>query len=301
MIHKPTFFIVGAPRSGTTSLYEYLKAHPEIYVAPYKEPHFFATDLKPVNPWLARLRQKKHYLALFEQVKNEKQIGTASVLYLFSKKAAKNIYKFNPNTKIIIMLRSPIEVMHSLYYQLYYGGDENIATFREALLAETARKQGRRLPKTFLIMKEFYYYKEIAKFSEQVKRYFDTFKKEQILVIIFEDFKKDPLGVCRRVFEFLKVDPNFVPKLKVANPNQRLISPFFRLVLYKFTKPLNILGPKAFLALRPIYKRLERLILKPVVRPAIDPKLEEELKQEFLPEVKKLSKIISYDVSYWCE
>lgn len=83
-------------------------------------------------------------MKLFEEVKDEKVIGEASVYYLYSKKAAQNIYKYNPNSKILIMLRAPTEVMYSLFYQRLQGGYENVATFEEALSLEKQRKRGKK-------------------------------------------------------------------------------------------------------------------------------------------------------------
>ena len=114
MTNKPDFFIVGAPKCGTTALYTYLKQHPEIFMSPQKEPQFFANDV---------LGDRRHtctwaeYLSCFAAARGAKRIGEASVAYLGSPCAPKQIKMFNPAAKIIIMLRNPVDMMHSLHNQ----------------------------------------------------------------------------------------------------------------------------------------------------------------------------------------
>ncbi|MFQ5570582.1 MAG: sulfotransferase, partial [Rhodothermales bacterium] len=110
---RPDFFIVGAPKCGTTAMFRYLQEHPEIYL-PKKEFHHFGSDLRPPN-YQGRNRDRAVYLSLFAGVTTEKRIGEASVWYLYSKKAAREIKAFAPEADVIIMLRNPVEMMYSLY------------------------------------------------------------------------------------------------------------------------------------------------------------------------------------------
>lgn len=300
MIKQPTFFIVGAPRSGTTALYEFLKEHPQIFMTEHKEPHYFASDFPARNPWMKAFRKKRNYFYLFSSAKNEKQLGEASVLYLLSKKAAKNIRKYNKNVKIIIMLRSPLEVMYSLYYQLHYGGDEPAATFREALSLEMDRKHGKKIPKSLRIS-QFYFYREIVKFNQQVKRYISNFGKDQIKVVIYEDFKKRQLNTYRDILEFLDVDINFAPMFRKVNANRVHRNLFLQSLMNKTAIFLSKFGFDLYLYLRPLYKWIESFNLVVTERPEMDKDLELKLKKEYLPEMKKLSKLIGRDVTYWCK
>lgn len=299
---KPTFFIVGAPRSGTTAMYEYLRPHPEVFMAPYKEPHYFATDLKAPNPWLGRFRDRKNYLELFEGANKEKQTGEASVLYLFSKTAARNIKKFNPDAKIVILLRSPLKMVYSLYYQLFFAGEEHSPTLEKALSAEKERKRGIwRTPKSTLAMKEFFYYRELTKYGKQVKQYYDVFDKDQIHVIIFEDLAKDTAKVYKRLLSFLGLNQGFKPEFKIINASQLVNNKMFKQLIPKLVLLTSILGYRVSMILRPAYFWLERSLSKKAKRPKVDPKLAVQLNKEFLPEVRKLSKIIGRDVTFWCK
>ena len=119
-MRKPDFFIVGAPKGGTTAMNAYLGQHPEIFIAERKELHFFGTDLDFSSP---RITQEQ-YLSCFSEVQNEKRVGETSVWYLYSKQAAVEIKKFCPSANIIIMLRNPVDMLYSQHSQFLYNGNE---------------------------------------------------------------------------------------------------------------------------------------------------------------------------------
>lgn len=128
----PNFFIVGAPKCGTTAMHIYLRQHPEIFMPEKKESHFFGSDLN--SQYFIRDREK--YLSLFSEAKDVKRIGEASVWYLYSKQAAYEIKEFSPSASIIIMLRNPVDMLYAQHSQFLYNGNENIASFEDALNAE---------------------------------------------------------------------------------------------------------------------------------------------------------------------
>ena len=202
---KPNLFIVGAPRCGTTSLYRYCQQHPEVYMAECKEPEFFATDL----PFRHARTNEEEYLSLFSGARDGQRIGEASTFYLFSKVAAYNIKRFSPRAKIIIMLRRPVDQMlsfHNMMLSLYWEGSEDLLDFAEALAAEVLRKQGLRLPKNNTMPKECYFYREIVKYTEQVKRYLEVFGRENVHIIIYDDLKRNVVEMYKRVCDFLNVN-----------------------------------------------------------------------------------------------
>lgn len=301
MVHKPTFFIVGAPRCGTTSMHKYLREHPEIYMSPYKAPFFFATDLEPSSPWAARYRIKKNYYSLFNEIKNEKQAGSASDLYLYSKEAAKNIKKFNPKAKIIIMLRSPVDAMYSFYCLAHFSGCEDKKTFRDALSAEDNRKRGIDLPNNPLFMKYFYLYRDVAHYHLQLMRYFKYFPKRQIKIILFDELKKDTPKVYKDVLKFLGVDPNFKPEFTIANEVKKIKSTLFRDISIKLAYVINLFGKDVFDFFKKIYIYIENKNFEKIKYPKMNDKLKTTLKKEFYPEILALSKDIGKDVSYWCK
>ena len=214
----PDFLIVGAPRCGTTFMYEYLDQHPQIYMSPVKEPQHFATDLDSGSylDLLSFMRGRQTYRALFDGAKPDQLTGEASTWHLYSKAAAKNIKAANPDARIIIMLRDPVEMLYSLHGRRHYGGSEDLADFAQALAAEADRKQGRHIsPKARNVTALFY--RDVGRYHDQVKRYLDVFGRDRVHIIIFEDFRADPAGAYRETLEFLGVDPTFEPNFNVVN------------------------------------------------------------------------------------
>ena len=213
--YTPNFFVVGAARCGTTSLWEYLRQHPDIFMPPVieqKEPAFFC-DLYGVEYW-------SFYLTLFEAGQGKKRIGEASTPYLSSPESAGQIYSVLPNAKIIITLRNPVVRAYSLYKWMHANGYEKLSTFAEALAAET---DWRKDDEEFKNNNGQYYYNflyyESGLYYSQVKRYLTIFPQEQIHLIIFEEFIKAPLRHVQQVFRFLDVDPTFAPHIEVNNPS----------------------------------------------------------------------------------
>lgn len=297
-IKKPDFFIVGAPKCGTTALYEYLKSHPEIFMPKVKEIHFFGSDLKFTN----RNIDRKGYLSLFSSAQNEKRIGEASVWYLYSKKAAEEIRNFSTNSKIIIMLRNPIDMLYSNYYQFLYNENEDIKSFTGALSAEYERKLGRLIPKRAHFVQGLFYL-ETVRFTEQIERYIDKFGREFIHIIIYDDFKKNIIKAFRETLAFLEVDLNFQPDFQVINPNKKNRSKIFRRIL--LNRPLffrvigKILIPKAYSEI--VIKKLLQLNTVYVQRPPLNPKLKKQLQKQLEPEIRKLSILLDKNLNHWCE
>jgi GrpB-like predicted nucleotidyltransferase (UPF0157 family) len=220
-MRRPNFFIVGAPRSGTASMYSYLKQHPEIYCSIDKEPHFFGSDLS-VMP--GTIREENVYLQLFAGAGDRPRLGEASVWYLSSEKAPHEIRAFSPDAKIIVMLRDPAQMAYSLYSLYARTGNEDLPTFEEALAAEPERRQyreGRSLPPN-VYFPEGLLYTDAARNAAKVERYFEVFGRRNVLYVLFDDFVRDTAAVYRRALEFLGVDPKFEAELDPAKAGQKV-------------------------------------------------------------------------------
>jgi hypothetical protein len=294
-MRRPDFFIVGAPKCGTTAMQDYLGQHPEIFMPEMKEAHFFGSDLDaPVY-----LRDVKKYMALFAKVRNEKRVGEASVYYLYSKNAAREIKAFSPSANIIIMLRNPVEMIYSLHSQRLYNGNEDIEDFEAALDAEEDRKKGLRLPKDRHLLAGLFY-REVGKYTDQVQRYIDVFGREKIKVIIFDEFKRNTAQVYSETCQFLDVDPKFNPVIRVINGNKGVRSVTYRNLIFR-PSILRTVARRVIpdVPRRKLIRTLERVNLKYEPRPPMNPVLKQRLKEEFLPEVEKLSKLLDRDLTYW--
>lgn len=299
---KPGFFIVGAPKSGTTAMSDYLGAHPDIFMA-RKEMHYFGSDLK-FGPHFFR-RNEQEYLAEYRQWNGQHQAGEASVWYLFSREAAAEIKAFNPDARILIMLREPAAMLYSLYHQFRVDGNENLPTFEQALAAESMRREGRNLARTAYFPAGLVY-RETARFTDQVRRYFDAFGREQVHVIIYDDFASDTAGAFQKVTEFLGVGPA-PPKTDfgVVNGNKRVRSSALRAVLSEPMVRASVLACRQWLpqsvfgVLQRTEACLQRYNTRPAARPPLDRELRAQLKREFAPVVERLSALLGRDLTYW--
>ncbi|MDY6993319.1 MAG: sulfotransferase [Pseudomonadota bacterium] len=205
----PNFLIIGAAKSGTSSLYMYLKQHPEIFMSPVKEPHFFSFTNEskmtngPGDPIHEAITDFDEYQALFDGVVNEKAIGEASTSYLYREEAAKRIHDLLPNIKLIAILRNPVDRAFSAYMHVVRDRRESSQNFEEALNKEEERKAAGWEP--------IWHFTSVGLYFEQLKRYYDIFTREQIKVLLYENLKNDQLGLLRDVYQFLNVDPDFIP------------------------------------------------------------------------------------------
>jgi len=184
----PNFFIVGAPRAGTTSLYDYLDRTKDVFMSLQKEPHYFSSiEHSSIHPRV--IRDKKKYLALFKKANNAKAIGEASTSYLWDPESAKLIHNTVPHAKIIIMLRDPIERTFSHYIFRLSAG--KTYSFTEAIREAMEPKND--YYSTIIVNGGYYY--------NQVKRYLDKFGSNNVKVIIFEEFIKDSMKKVENVFK----------------------------------------------------------------------------------------------------
>lgn len=268
VVKKPNLFIIGHPRCGTTSLYLMLKQHPEIFMPKEKEPHYFCGDVKQ------KIKSEKEYLLLFSKAKKHKIIGEATPNYLRSKIAAKEIKKFSPDAKIIIILREPIDFIRALYQMDAASGNEKLSEINKGIFQ-----------KKYLQKTEYY---------KQVKRYLDNFSKKNIKIIIYCDYKNNNNKTLRGIFRFLGVDENFVPERESINPsrfngwgklNIFLKSP----VSTKIRKAIRNSFPKSII--KPLQKTYRKAIYKNG-RMKIPEKTKTELKKRIKPRVKKANELL---------
>jgi hypothetical protein len=297
---NPNFFIVGAPKCGTTALYSYLKDHPDVFMPERKEPRYFGFDYhrRQINNF-HHIESEAEYLALFDGAAPQQRIGEASPHYLYSRTAAQEIHAFNPAAKIIIMLRSPVDALYSLYSELRFQGHEPLPTLEAALAAEPERRAHGTTAGGYI--EESVYYRDRVMFCEQVRRYVDVFGREQVHVIIFDDFKRDTAQVFRAVLEFLEIDPDYQPDLTPVNPNKEARFPFLRDFLRRPPRSVLVIGRAVLPLAQPVYRALVHLNTRYAPRAAMDPALRRQLQAEFLPDVQCLSDLLGRDLTHWCK
>lgn len=302
MTRRPDLFIVGAAKCGTTSMYEYLREHPEVFMSPRKEPRYFAPDLQTGIPGkdLEYGKDLVRYLGLYKDATDEKRLGEASVRYIYSKDAPRLIHEFQPDAYIVAMIRNPVDMMFSLHGHRFAGGSEDIADFEEALAAEEDRRQGRRLQRYSI--PEVHQYRARARFSEQLPRWFEAFGRERVHVIVFEDFVREPEATFRRLLEFLEVDPDYQPpSFSARNPRHEPKSQALRAVLRSSVPqwlvwsalPRVVGEANAHRIMKP-FRRMNR---KTAAKPRLSPELRRRLEDELAPDVERLSQLLDRDLS----
>jgi hypothetical protein len=287
----PNFFVIGAQKAGTTSLYYYLDQHPEVYMSPRKEPHFFQgmrSEFRWPGRRLAPVTDLQDYLALFEGVTNEKAIGEASASYLYSPEAPALIKRSIPDAKIIAVLRNPADRAYSNFLHLVQVGREPAASFAEALQAEDGRMRDKWGPDWYYRQKGFYH--------DQVNRYFDTFGRDQVRIWLYEDLRDDPSGMMRDVFAFLDVDHTFVPNMSTEhNPSGVPRSQG----LYTWARKLTARNPvlvDRFVPARLRGQLKSRILVKP---PPFPPEVRRQLTHSYREDVLRLQELIGRDLSPW--
>jgi hypothetical protein len=294
-MRHPDFFIVGAPKCGTTALYEYLRQHPQIYMPFHKEPLFFGCDLT-VRYGRIRLAD---YLDLFAPARADQRAGEASSWYLYSESAPREIEQFT-SAHIIILLRNPVDMMCAQHSQLIFNRQEDIVDFEQAMAAEPERRQGRRIPPGPVRVENFFY-RAAANFADQVERYLTVFGRDRVHVIIYDDLCTDAPGVYRRVLEFLGVDPTFTAKFALTNANKQVRWTLIQDLVYRPPLPLRRLIPRLrrYRVVHRFRSSITALNSHETPRPSLNPTLRKRLSTELAGDVERLGMLIGRDLSNW--
>ena len=264
-----------------------------------KEPHYFATDL----PQYRIVRTEKDYLQLFGSATESKfAVGEASVWYLYSQEAINNIKIFNPDSKIIVMLRNPVELVYSMHAQHHYSADEDEAEFQTAWDLNNKRKNGLHIPKKCRDVKVLFY-DEIAKLGEQVERLLDTFPNEQVKIIFSEDFFGNTSLIYKDVLQFLNIpDENreYFPKINANKLHKIAWLGMFtqrppRNIVQVAMKLKRIMGIK-YLG---ILKRIKKINVKEVQRKPLPSELRKQIISAYYADIIKLSRIMGRNLDHW--
>jgi hypothetical protein len=306
----PDFFIVGHAKSGTTALYEMLRPHPEIFMPDMKEPWFFASDMRPrFQPPRAGMgpQSLEEYAGLFAAAREDQVAGEASSSYLWSRTAAAAIAAVKPDARIIAILREPASFLRSLHLQLLSSYVEAEQDFSRAIALEDERRQGRSVPRRSH-RPQLLQYADHVHYVDQLRRYEERFGPEQMLVLIYDDFRADNEGTVRRTLDFLRVDSDWQVRVLEVNPSVRVRSQQLDDLVHRVSTGRGAVGRAGRVAVKALLPRAIRrdalqLARRRVVQGAPLPVEEEfmrELRRRFKPEVTALSEHLHRDlVSLW--
>jgi hypothetical protein len=290
----PNFLIIGAMKSGTTALYYYLEQHPQIYMSPVKEPNYFCSGEQENSVGNSATRIGD-YQDLFKDVSGEKAIGEASHCYLYEPEAAARIQDYIPDAKLIAVLRNPVDRAYSHFLHMVRNGSEPLTDFAQALREEeTGGYQKRNLQD----------YVGRGRYYDQLKRYFNTFSRDQIKVYLYEDLSNAPVDILQDAFRFLGVDDSFVPDVSL----RRNVSgyPKHKTVDKLLTKPSLIKDAlKIYLPARlrwRLSKAFDDLKTRNLVEPPpVQPEVRRQLIEVYREDVLKVQELIHRDLSGWLE
>lgn len=296
---RPNFFIVGAPKSGTTALFEYLSGHPQICMATYKEPHYFADDLQGY----ARAESLQEYLGFFQHCDDRAvAIGEGSVWYLRSRNALPNIHAFAPEARIIIMLRNPVELVHSFHAQAMYSYIEDEADLETAWHLQDRRRRGERIPVGNQAIQTLMY-ADMARLGEQVENALGVFPLQQVRIIFFEDFVADTRQVYRDTLSFLGVDDDQRTSFPPVNEAKRHRLAWLGKATLQAPKPIvaSVRFVRQKTGLDPM--RVVRAVrqwntVKQSKAPMTDA-FRQELIEYFHDDVRLLERLTGRDLSHW--
>jgi hypothetical protein len=297
----PNVLIIGAAKSGTTSLYHYLRQHPDVFMPAVKEPRYFAYIDDPpamngpgderTNKAAGAVYTLDAYRQLFADATTETAVGEASPNYLYSATAPRRIHEHIPDARLIAVLRNPVERAYSHFLHLVRSGREPLRDFGAALDAEPDRIAAG--------WEWSWHYQRMGFYGAQIARYLEHVDREQLTVYLFEEFKADPIAVTQDIFRVLGVDDTFVPNTsmryeKSGVPKSDRFQQF-------------LLDPDHWI------RRLSRYILPEAVRerllirmknvnlekPPLERAVRERLIAAYRDDVLHLQKLIDRDLSTW--
>lgn len=292
---KPNLFIVGAPKSGTTSLYSWLSQHPNVFFPVHKEVHYFSHDLKESKRFIKDIDT---YLKQYQSISNESQVlGDASVFYLYSSVAIPEILSFNPEAKFIIMLRNPFEMITSLHTQYLYTGNEVIRNFDEAWENRDKRVSGYKT-RSYTEDPQLLNYEMVCRIGTQLNRALSTIPPDQVRVIFLDDLKENAQSILSDVLSFLKLS-SFEFDLTIKNRATVRKSSFIHHLiksLNQMRKNLSI--PNLNTGFGKIVSDLNTSNLSDF-NDSIKKTTRKELSEIFIPEVEMIERLTKRDLTHW--
>jgi hypothetical protein len=312
----PDFFIVGHAKCGTTALYEMLRRHPQIYMPDAKEPMFFArngaaaasaSDRRAFEQTGRRSETLAQYKALFADAEPGQRTGEASTFYLFTPAAPGRIARAQPDARVIAILREPASFLHSLHAQMLQNQAESETDLLKAIALEGERRAGRRIPR-HSYWPAALMYSDRVRYAEQLRRYHDAFPAEQVLVLIYDDFRDDNEGTVRRVLRFLDVDDEVPLQSLEANPSVSVRAVRLDMLMRDVRQGRGPVRRAVRSAVRTLTSsRMRGTVLYPLRRRVVygeaqppDPALTAELRRRYKHEVVAASEYLGRDlVALW--
>ena len=291
-MNKPNFFIIGAPKCGTTSLASWLSEHPHVYMSPVKEPHYYADDFG-----YSDYRAPEKYFTLFRDANADHlAIGEASATYLYSESAVPKICEDISGAKFIVLLRTPLEMAPSLHQQFYFDGAENTKSFEEAWRVQNDRRNGRRIP--FSCQEPaFLLYKDACSLGKQLERLYTRVSERDVLPILLEDVQSDPRSIWLQIMSFLGLPDDGRTSFPVKNVSKQRR---FRQLGYMNRIYTSL---QRHLKLPPlglgVLTAVDQANIQKRLRQPLSAEMSQELIGCFSDDVRLLGRLLNRDLEHW--
>jgi hypothetical protein len=299
VLTKPNFFMVGAPKCGTTAMSEYLRQHPNVYMSDPKEPGFFSNDVAP-----SACESLDEYLGLFsDATPNQSIIAEASTRYLWSKSAIHEIRKFEPEAKIMVMLRRPSDMVYAFHSELVKNGYESEPNFEKAWNLQTLRSKGESLPVGSRNYPLRLQYRWIGSLGTQVQSLLRVFPSDQVHFVLFDDFAQNTRLEYIRALKFLGLSDVGIKDFPKINENIEFKFQWLTLASRYLNKRLEPLwkGFKNFTGIRElgVLRTVDRFNSRAHSRPPLNSDFRRYLDDIFANEVMLLEEQIGKKLTHW--
>lgn len=296
----PNFYVIGAPKCGTTAYYSYLRTHPKVFLPQDKEPNFFLPE--QCRNRVPAVRGLGEYLKLFDGASSNQLTGDTSVLYLYYFEAVRQILEVRPDAKLIVAVRNPVEMAYSWHSELYRTLVEDVADFEAAWRLQKVRRAGKGLPNS-CCAPELLQYRKVCSLGSQLRRVYDVVPSNQRHVIVLDDFRRNPREEYLRLLQFLGLEDDGRTGFPVVHPNG---------VLRVRRAAAGILGLRRTLGdtYYPLRRLCHRFGLRPVLwlwnanlrrapRPPLRPEFRMELEEAFRDEIGLLEELLRRSFTCW--
>jgi hypothetical protein len=297
-MRTPDFFIVGAPKCGTTSLATWLSDHPRVFMSPIKEPNYYTLD----SPRRRTVPTLEQYQQLFAPAERFQVCGEASTSYLFSDVAVPAIMAANPGARIIAVVRNPLDMVVSEHAQKLYMQQENEADFERAWRLSPERRRGLMVDRLCHDPRQLDY-QSIGLLGWQIERLFAWVPRSQRHVIVFDDLRADPGSVHRDVLRFLGVPERAHDRFPIMNPRKERVSPALARFLRQPPAPARWLKHAARRYMpeqsRRLRARISRLNTRPGQPRPLSAPLRREMIEAFQSDLSLLGKLLGRDLQHW--
>ena len=302
----PDFFVVGAPRCGTTSFCRYLARNPQICFSQPKEPHYFAR--LDHDPSALELRRDYIGRCFGHCAAGHRAVGEGSVSYLYLPEAIDRIRRINPDARFIALVRNPLAMLPSYHLRMRFLLQEDEPDFEKAWALEPARARGVSVPRLCLDPR-LLRYREVAKLGAQVQRLFDVAGRERSHVIVFDDLVADSLAVYRRALEFLGVDYDGQTRFERRYESTIYRYRWLQRLLYvpatrggkvidtlqRRSRKYNADGSKR----RSLIKRVTSWNKVPATPAPLTPQMAATVREALRADVALLSRLLDRDLGHW--